>query len=141
MHDLSRLSFINVTMPGIEWSPFFTDNCATPISFERWELAILMRLTNEILPFNSPDARDFLDLFYFNADREARGSVYGQAYRLALVEPRALEIEQRDAGQVREGERIESELGERLPGGGVGFIVEDVDHAVADLQEVDMAGD
>ena len=67
---------------GIEWSRFFTDNCATPISFERWELAILMRLTNEILPFNSPDARDFLDLFYFNADREARGSVYGQAYRL-----------------------------------------------------------
>ena len=33
---------------------------------------------------------------------------------LALVEPRALEIKQWDAGQVREGERIESELGERL---------------------------
>ena len=60
---------------------------------------------------------------------------------LALVEPRALEIEERDAGQVRERERIEGELGERLPGGRVGFVVEDVNCAVADLQEVDMAGD
>ena len=38
---------------------------------------------------------------------------------LPLVEPRALEIEERDAGQVREGERIEGELSERLPGGRV----------------------
>ena len=60
---------------------------------------------------------------------------------LALVEPRALEIEERNAGQVREGERIEGELGERLPGGRVGLVVENVDRAVADLQEVDMAGD
>src|SRR5271166_4836463 len=60
---------------------------------------------------------------------------------LALVKPRALEIEERDAGQVRERERIEGELGERLPCGCVGFVVEDVDRAVANLQEVDMAGD
>src|SRR5208283_5971770 len=60
---------------------------------------------------------------------------------LALIEPRALEIEERDAGQVRERERIEGELGERLPGGRVGFVVENVDRAVPDLQEVDMAGD
>src|ERR1700704_6641684 len=36
---------------GIEWSRFFTQGCATPVSFETWELAILTRLTNEILPF------------------------------------------------------------------------------------------
>jgi hypothetical protein len=42
---------------------------------------------------------------------------------------------------MRERERIEGELRERLPGDRVGFVVEDVDRAVADLQEVDMAGD
>ena len=68
---------------GIEWSRFFTENCATPISFEPWELAILARLTNEILPFSSKDASAFLERVYFNrdTDREARRSVYGQAYR------------------------------------------------------------
>src|SRR5208283_1892912 len=60
---------------------------------------------------------------------------------LALVKPRALEIEERDAGQVREGERVERQLGERFAGGRLGFVVEDVDRAVANLQEVDMAGD
>ena len=42
---------------------------------------------------------------------------------------------------MREGERIEGQLRERLSGGRVGFVVKDVDRAVADLQEVDMAGD
>jgi len=41
----------------------------------------------------------------------------------------------------RERERTEGELGERLPGGRIGFVVENVDRAVPDLQEVDMAGD
>lgn len=67
---------------GSEWSRFFTEQCVAPLSFERWELAILVRLTNEILPFDSPDAQDFMDLFYFNADKQARNTVYSQAYRL-----------------------------------------------------------
>ena len=44
-----------------------------------------------------------------------------------LVEPRALEIEQRDAGQVRKRERVDRELRERLVGRRVGLVVEDVD--------------
>jgi hypothetical protein len=67
---------------GAEWSRFFTEQCITPLSFENWELAILIRLTNEILPFESADAQDFMNLFYFNADKQARNSVYSQAYRL-----------------------------------------------------------
>ena len=67
---------------GVEWSRFFTEQCLTPLSFEEWELAILVRLTNEILPFNSPDAQDFMNLFYFNSDKQARNSVFSQAYRL-----------------------------------------------------------
>jgi hypothetical protein len=67
---------------GIEWSRFFTQQCAIPVSFEAWELAILARLTNEILPFTSQDAQRFMDLYYFTADRQARETVFRQAFRL-----------------------------------------------------------
>lgn len=67
---------------GIEWSRFFTQLCARPISFETWELAILARLTNEVLPLTSRDAQRFMNLYYFNADRQARETSLHQAYRL-----------------------------------------------------------
>jgi gluconate 2-dehydrogenase subunit 3-like protein len=67
---------------GNEWSRFFTQQCAIPVSFETWELAILARLTNEILPFTSQDAQHFMDLYYFTADRQARETVLHQAFRL-----------------------------------------------------------
>ncbi len=67
---------------GIEWSRFFTEQCAIPISFESRELAVLARLTNEILPFTSDDAQRFMDLYYFTADKQARETVYHQTYRL-----------------------------------------------------------
>ena len=61
---------------GIEWSRFFTQQCANPVSFEAWELVILTRLTNEILPFTSVDAQRFMDLYYFTADKGARARPY-----------------------------------------------------------------
>ena len=67
---------------GIEWSRFFTQQCANPVSFEAWELVILTRLTNEILPFTSVDAQRFMDLYYFTADRGARETQFHQAFRL-----------------------------------------------------------
>ena len=67
---------------GVEWSRFFTDLCAVPVSFESWELAILARLTNEILPFTGDDAQRFMDLYYFNADKRAREDTFHQAFRL-----------------------------------------------------------
>jgi hypothetical protein len=67
---------------GIEWSRFFTNLCATPVSFENWELAILARLTNEVLPLTSRDAQRFMDLYYFTADRHARETSLHQAFRL-----------------------------------------------------------
>ena len=42
---------------------------------------------------------------------------------------------------MRERERVDRELRERLVGARIGFVVEDVDRAVPNLQEVDMAGD
>ncbi len=58
-----------------------------------------------------------------------------------LIEPAALEEFQRQAGPPGQGERIDRELHV-----GVGFfsrfrlVVEDADVTVADLQEIDMAG-
>ena len=60
---------------------------------------------------------------------------------LVLVEPRALEIEQRDAGQVRKRERVDRELRERLVGRRIGLVVEYVDRSVSNLDEIDVAGD
>ena len=67
---------------GVEWSRFFTQQCAVPVSFETVELAILTRLTNEILPFTGDDAQRFMDLYYFTADRQAREGAFHQAFRL-----------------------------------------------------------
>ena len=60
---------------------------------------------------------------------------------LLLVEPRALDIEKAKAGQARERQRIERELRDRLVRSGVRLVIEDVDGAVADLEEVDVAGE
>ena len=57
-----------------------------------------------------------------------------------LIEPRAFKIEQRNAGQVRERERVDRQLRERLVRGGVGLVVEKMHGAVPDLEEVDVAG-
>ena len=55
---------------------------------------------------------------------------------LVLIEPSAFEIEQRDAGKVRERERVDRELRERLIGGRIGLVVEYVDGAVSDLEKI-----
>lgn len=67
---------------GREWSRFFTQLCSIPISFERWELALLDRLTTHILPFRTEAGETFLRQFYFGADRQAKETQYAHAYRL-----------------------------------------------------------
>ncbi len=67
---------------GREWSRFFTHLCSQPVSFERWELSILDRLTTHILPFRTAEGENFLERFYFGADREAKQTQYAHAYRL-----------------------------------------------------------
>ena len=59
--ELDPVNPQTMTLPtGEVWSSFFTWACNQPITFERWELAILDRLTRHILPFNTPDAENFL---------------------------------------------------------------------------------
>ena len=42
---------------GRTWSRFFTQNCTQPISLERWEGALLQRLTDHILPFRTQEGQ------------------------------------------------------------------------------------
>ena len=60
---------------------------------------------------------------------------------LLLVEPGALDVEESEAGEARERERVERELRDRLVGAGVRLVVENVHRAVADLEKIDVAGE
>jgi hypothetical protein len=53
---------------------------------------------------------------------------------LVLIEPGAFDIEKAQPGELGERQRINSELGQRVVGARIRFVVEDVDRAVAHLQ-------
>ena len=67
---------------GSEWSRFFTDYCTDKLCFERWEEALLERLTNHILPFRTTEGQRFLNIYYNNLDKQAKFTQYARAYRL-----------------------------------------------------------
>jgi len=67
---------------GAIWSQFFTQQCVQPVSFERWELRLLDRLTDHILPFRTKDGQRFLTQFYDTLDRQARTEQLPHVYRL-----------------------------------------------------------
>ncbi|MGE5568946.1 MAG: gluconate 2-dehydrogenase subunit 3 family protein [Rhodospirillales bacterium] len=66
---------------GRVWSRFFTQGCTQRLSFEPWEMDILERLTDHILPFRTVEGRRFLDQYYQQLDRAAKESQYPGAYR------------------------------------------------------------
>jgi hypothetical protein len=49
---------------GKTWSRFFTDFYVQPTCFEDWELQLLYRLTEHILPFRTEAGENFLTRFY-----------------------------------------------------------------------------
>jgi hypothetical protein len=67
---------------GKAWSRFFTQLCSQPLSFERWELAILGRFTAHILPFQTAEGENFLQRFYTSVDQQEKSTQYAHAYRL-----------------------------------------------------------
>ena len=72
-----------VTTPeGTQWSRFFTQYCTDIISFERWELTLLLRLTDHILPFRTIEGQRFLNIYLNNVDRQSKDTQYARAYRL-----------------------------------------------------------
>lgn len=66
---------------GKTWSRFFTEYCTVPISLERWEMVLLERLTDHILPFQDAEAENFLDRYYENLDKSSRNAQFAHAYR------------------------------------------------------------
>jgi hypothetical protein len=67
---------------GVAWSRFFTQLASEPVTFERWEIALLSRITAHILPFETADGRNFLSRFYDSLDAQTKMTQYAHAYRL-----------------------------------------------------------
>ncbi len=67
---------------GKVWSRFFTDGYLQPIVLEPWEVRLLYRLIEQILPFRSGEAENFLKRYYFDLNREQRRADLPKAFRL-----------------------------------------------------------
>ncbi len=65
---------------GKTWSRFFTDSNLQPLVLELWELKLLYRLTEQILPFRVAEADLFLQQFYNYLDRQDKDA--SKVYRL-----------------------------------------------------------
>ncbi len=61
---------------GRTWSCFFTEEYHRPVSFELWELRLLQRLTDQVLPFRTPAAENFLNRYFFQLDAVQRAKTY-----------------------------------------------------------------
>lgn len=67
---------------GYVWSRFFTHLCTQPLSFEAWELSILERIVDHIMPFRTKEGQDFLQFFYNMLDSQQKQQQYPFSYRL-----------------------------------------------------------
>jgi hypothetical protein len=57
---------------GKEWSFFFTDYYNSCEEFEEWEINILRRLADQIVPFRTEEAQNFINRFYLSLARPDR---------------------------------------------------------------------
>lgn len=57
---------------GVPWSRFFTWECSSPIVLQRWQLAILERFCDHILPFRTIEGQRFLSWYYEGLSRETK---------------------------------------------------------------------
>ena len=67
---------------GKTWSRFFTQLCNEPLTLSRQQLALLNRLTQQILPFRTGEGQQFLSMYYNNLDSRSKEVQYAHAYRL-----------------------------------------------------------
>lgn len=67
---------------GRTWSRFFTDGYLQPLILEPWEVRLLYRMIERILPFNGKEAENFLKRYYFGLNREQRKAEMPKAFRL-----------------------------------------------------------
>jgi hypothetical protein len=65
-----------VTLPnGKDWSFFFTDYFNYSADFEEWEINLLYRLVEQIVPFRTEEAQNFINRFYQNLSRQEKDSI------------------------------------------------------------------
>ncbi|MEA5259156.1 hypothetical protein VB264_15275 [Arcicella aquatica] len=57
---------------GKQWSFFFTDFYNSSEEFEAWEISLLYRLVNQIVPFRTKDAQNFINRFYLSLAKPDR---------------------------------------------------------------------
>jgi hypothetical protein len=67
---------------GKTWSRFFTDLCTVPITFEDWELTLLDRMTQRILPFHTDLGQNFLRRYYDTLTHSDKENQFARAFRL-----------------------------------------------------------
>jgi hypothetical protein len=67
---------------GRLWSRFFTDDYLQPLILEPWEHQLLSRLMEQILPFRTNEADNFLKRYYFDLNRDQKLSDMPKAFRL-----------------------------------------------------------
>jgi len=67
---------------GQTWSRFFTDLCTIPITFEDWELTLLDRMTQRILPFQTDPGQNFLRRYYDALTNSQKETQFARAFRL-----------------------------------------------------------
>jgi hypothetical protein len=67
---------------GKTWSRFFTDLCVTPVTFEDWELTLLGRMTERILPFHTELGQNFLRRYHDTLTKSDKETQFAKAFRL-----------------------------------------------------------
>lgn len=65
-----------------QWSRFFTHHCFIPITFEEWELKILYRLLDHMMPFHTAASENFLARYYDGLDQQTKNTTREGFYRL-----------------------------------------------------------
>jgi hypothetical protein len=59
---------------GKEWSFFFTDYYNYSVNFEEWELNLLYRMVEQIIPFRTEDAQNYINRYYYGLTKGEKDS-------------------------------------------------------------------
>jgi hypothetical protein len=66
-----RITLVN----NKEWSFFFTDYFNSSTDFEEWEINLLYRLVEQIVPFRTEESQNFINRFYQNLTRTEKDAM------------------------------------------------------------------
>lgn len=67
---------------GQQWSRFFTWECTSPIVLQRWQLGILERFCDHILPFRTKEGERFFAWYYKHLADDAKRGVIRGSFRI-----------------------------------------------------------